>query len=321
MATAGIKEAPYVDKFDISQYQEFDRDGELVIYSDSLSNLTETTTVDPAELATRSTTTTITADTTTTTPLYPDDFVYNFSTLPPLPPLCECQESWTDSACLDEEQKGCTNCNDNPLGSWCYTTDVNCPEVELNEAGKSEGWFYCNANADAITESTCCHQHSRYVTMENMCPSGGSVMIDANGDCECTQLQECPPSCTAVDAALLSKLEMQLLEQAVDQCVWPHNRTDCAFQIVQEFSGASHWCLDCLFSLNVQKYLQKEEYNASLPADLLSNCTMLPITQFGEGWAELVMKKKNGAASLAPNMQTALVSVLMCVFFARRWRS
>ena len=59
-------------------------------------------------------------------------------------------ETWDDSDydanCAN--QNGCTNCDGDPDGSWCFSTKPECATVERHEDGvSSAGWFYCDAES------------------------------------------------------------------------------------------------------------------------------------------------------------------------------
>jgi len=52
---------------------------------------------------------------------------------------CICETEWRDSGfCGDSTQNGCTNCNNEPNGPWCYVSNFDC---DTDEGG---GWSYCD---------------------------------------------------------------------------------------------------------------------------------------------------------------------------------
>ena len=66
---------------------------------------------------------------------------------------CVCEDLWDDSEFHDNcgDQRGCTNCDDDPLGSWCVVTNPQCTTVERDEDGTSEYWAYCDPGNSIVT--------------------------------------------------------------------------------------------------------------------------------------------------------------------------
>ena len=63
-------------------------------------------------------------------------------------------ENWDDRNYMEScaNQSGCTNCDNDESGSWCYPTNNECTTVIRDENGMSEEWFYCDI--ETIPDST-----------------------------------------------------------------------------------------------------------------------------------------------------------------------